>query len=122
MEKRRGGKRKGRKGSPRLQLLDPAVDTPTVELPVVGCRGIYQTIPVYGAPENINRTFNEGTQLVEYKVVDEAGNFARCSFHVTVRGSYHHHHHHHHHLMNVIKMARRTKSLLGHRTSKCVKP
>jgi len=51
------------------------------------CRGIYQTIPVYGASENINRRFSEGTQMVEYKVVDEAGNFARCSFHVTITGS-----------------------------------
>ena len=51
------------------------------------CRGIYQTIPVYGASETINRPFNEGTQYIEYRVVDEAGNFARCSFYVTVRGS-----------------------------------
>ena len=51
------------------------------------CRGIYQTIPVYGASVNINRTFSEGAQFVEYKVVDVAGNFARCSFYVTVRGS-----------------------------------
>ena len=50
------------------------------------CRGVYQTIPVYGASVNINRTFSEGAQFVEYKVVDVAGNFARCSFYVTVRG------------------------------------
>ena len=50
------------------------------------CRGVYQTIPVYGASVSINRTFSEGAQFVEYKVVDVAGNFARCSFYVTVRG------------------------------------
>jgi len=56
-------------------------------LAVVVCRGIYQTVPVYGASVNVNRTFSEGAQFVEYKVVDEAGNFARCAFYVTVRGS-----------------------------------
>lgn len=53
---------------------------------VCHCRGIYQTIPVYGSSENVVRQFSEGTQFVEYKVVDEAGNFERCSFYVTIRG------------------------------------
>lgn len=41
---------------------------------------------MYGASVSINRTFSEGTHFVEYRAIDEAGNFARCSFHVTVTG------------------------------------
>lgn len=49
-------------------------------------RGLYQTVPQYGASGTIQRRFTEGNHYVEYKAVDDAGNFARCSFHVNVIG------------------------------------
>ena len=50
------------------------------------CRGIYQTVPIYGASTTVQRAFHEGTHYVEYKAVDESGNFDSCSFSVTVNG------------------------------------
>lgn len=52
----------------------------------VSARGFYETVPHYGAMGSVRRSFEEGVHFVEYKVVDEAGNFARCSFYVTVKG------------------------------------
>ena len=49
-------------------------------------RGIYQTVPVYGASSSVERSFQEGRHYIEYKAVDEAGNFDSCSFSVQVDG------------------------------------
>jgi len=51
-------------------------------------RGIYQTVPIYGAAADVNRGFQEGQHYIEYKAVDEVGNFDQCSFTVIVRGMY----------------------------------
>ena len=79
---------------PRCQRLVASVFC--VELPNAGmwlvcvcCRGVYQTVPVYGASASVRRRFEEGTHYVEYKAVDESGNFHSCSFHVTVKGGCH---------------------------------
>ena len=49
-------------------------------------RGIYQIVPIYGATVTVNRAFYEGTHFIEYKAVDDGGNFDSCSFTVTVNG------------------------------------
>ena len=43
-------------------------------------------MPTYGDPVNVSRMFHEGTHVVEYKAVDDAGNFGRCTFSVVVNG------------------------------------
>ncbi|ELU13455.1 hypothetical protein CAPTEDRAFT_213669 [Capitella teleta] len=48
-------------------------------------KGIYQTVPHYGASVNVRRQFDEGRHYVEYKAVDETGNFHSCSFNVIVK-------------------------------------
>lgn len=45
-------------------------------------------MPIYGASVRVNRSFHEGSHLIEYKAVDDAGNFGRCRFTVTVNGKY----------------------------------
>jgi len=50
-------------------------------------RGLYEAVPFYGATGVVHRPFEEGAHYVEYKAVDDAGNFARCSFYVTVKGA-----------------------------------
>ena len=52
----------------------------------LSARGLYEAVPYYGATGVVHRPFEEGVHYVEYKVVDDAGNFARCSFYVTVKG------------------------------------
>lgn len=54
--------------------------------PSLVCRGIYQTVPVYGASPSTKRSFQEGRHFIEYKAVDEGGNFDSCSFYVNVDG------------------------------------
>ena len=49
-------------------------------------RGLYQTVPEYGAPANIRRSFSEGQHYIEYRVVDSTGRTDICSFIVVVRG------------------------------------
>ena len=49
-------------------------------------RGIYQTVPIYGASSTVRRRFREGIHYIEYKAVDETGNFDSCSFSVSVSG------------------------------------
>ncbi|KAI0214769.1 hypothetical protein LSAT2_000070 [Lamellibrachia satsuma] len=46
--------------------------------------GIYQTVPIYGASSTVRRRFHEGVHYIEYKAVDETGNFDSCSFSVSV--------------------------------------
>lgn len=43
-------------------------------------------MPIYGASASVNREFGEGSHYIEYKAVDESGNFDSCSFAVTVTG------------------------------------
>ena len=55
---------------------------------LVTYRGIYQTVPIYGASASVNRDFEEGKHYIEYKAVDESGNFDSCSFTVSIIGKY----------------------------------
>ena len=51
-------------------------------------RGIFQTIPSYGADATYSKTFQEGVHTIEYKAVDESGNFDSCQFLVIVKGTW----------------------------------
>ena len=50
-------------------------------------RGIHQTVPVFGATADVERSFTEGRHHVEYKAVDETGNYDSCAFAVHVTGA-----------------------------------
>ena len=49
-------------------------------------RGIYQTLPIYGALVSVDRQFYEGTHHIEYRTVDDGGNVDSCKFKVIVSG------------------------------------
>ena len=53
-------------------------------------RGIYQISPQFGGDvrEGVRRSFHEGQHRVEFKVVDETGDFDTCSLYVTVAGAH----------------------------------
>jgi len=48
--------------------------------------GLYQTVPEYGAPANVSRSFSEGEHYIEYRAVDSTGRTGICSFTVNVQG------------------------------------